>query len=60
MNNETRFTILSQSDPVAAKKLLNLARQDVMKRWRLYEKLASLPVSEAAAAAEHAVAGKER
>ena len=60
MNNETRFTILGQSDPGMAKKLLNQAQQDVMKRWRLYEQFASLLCSEAETVAERAVAAQER
>jgi pyruvate-ferredoxin/flavodoxin oxidoreductase len=42
--NETRYTMLAQSDPEAARELLALAEQDVRERWRLYEQLASLSV----------------
>ena len=60
MNNETRFTVLGQSNPAAAKKLLNLAQQDVMKRWRFYEEFASLLLGEAETVAERAVGAKEQ
>ena len=41
MYNETRFTILRQSDPETAKALLQLAERDVQARWEAYEKLAA-------------------
>jgi pyruvate-ferredoxin/flavodoxin oxidoreductase len=40
--NETRYTMLAQSDPETAKRLLAEAREDVKQRWRLYEHLAGL------------------
>jgi pyruvate-ferredoxin/flavodoxin oxidoreductase len=43
--NETRFKMLTQSDPEAAARLLELAQQDVRKRWRLYEQMAALDYS---------------
>ncbi len=43
--NETRFKMLTQSDPEAAARLLKLAQQDVRKRWRLYEQMATLDYS---------------
>ncbi len=43
--NETRFKMLTQSDPEAAARLLELAQQDVRKRWRLYEQMATLDYS---------------
>jgi pyruvate-ferredoxin/flavodoxin oxidoreductase len=39
--NETRYTMLAQSNPAAAKELLALAERDVQDRWRLYEYLAA-------------------
>jgi pyruvate-ferredoxin/flavodoxin oxidoreductase len=43
--NETRFKMLTQSKPEEAKRLLELAQQDVNDRWRMYEQLASLDYS---------------
>ncbi len=43
--NETRFKMLTQSDPERAAHLLELAQQDVLSRWRMYEQLASLDYS---------------
>jgi pyruvate-ferredoxin/flavodoxin oxidoreductase len=42
MYNETRFKMLTQSDPEHAAQLLELAQKDVQSRWRMYEQLASL------------------
>ena len=47
--NETRYTMLSQADPAAARDLLRLAQEDVRERWRLYEHLAALPAPDGAA-----------
>jgi pyruvate-ferredoxin/flavodoxin oxidoreductase len=44
-NNETRFTMLNHSDPVAAKRLLEMAQAEVTARWRLYEHWAAMPGS---------------
>ena len=44
--NETRYTMLAHSDPVAAKALLAQAQADVAARWRLYEHWASMPAGE--------------
>jgi pyruvate-ferredoxin/flavodoxin oxidoreductase len=41
--NETRYTMLVRSNPEAAKQLLAMAEEDVAKRWKLYEYLASQP-----------------
>ncbi len=41
--NETRYTMLVQSNPEAAKHLLGLAQAELAKRWKLYEHLASMP-----------------
>jgi len=38
--NESRYTMLQQSHPQAAKKLLEQAQQDVANRWKKYEALA--------------------
>jgi pyruvate-ferredoxin/flavodoxin oxidoreductase len=35
--NETRYTMLAKSNPEHAKKLLDLAQEDVAERWRLYD-----------------------
>jgi pyruvate-ferredoxin/flavodoxin oxidoreductase len=48
--NETRYTMLAQADPAAAKELLRLAEDDVRERWRTYEHLAALPVGSVGAA----------
>jgi pyruvate-ferredoxin/flavodoxin oxidoreductase len=41
--NETRFTVLVQSDPVAAEQLLREAEAEVADRWKFYERLAESP-----------------
>ena len=43
--NETRFKMLTQSDPERAARLLELAQKDVDARWRMYEQLAALDYS---------------
>ncbi|HEY4677424.1 MAG TPA: pyruvate:ferredoxin (flavodoxin) oxidoreductase [Candidatus Angelobacter sp.] len=40
--NETRYSMLRQSHPEEAKKLLEEARQDVAARWKMYEIWASM------------------
>ncbi len=40
--NETRYTMLVQSDPAAAKKLAELAQHDVAERWRTYTYMAAM------------------
>jgi pyruvate-ferredoxin/flavodoxin oxidoreductase len=45
--NETRYTMLVHSDPEAAKRLLQLAQEDVNTRWRLYENWAAMLVNAA-------------
>jgi pyruvate-ferredoxin/flavodoxin oxidoreductase len=42
--NETRYTMLVQSNPAAAKALLEQAKADVAERWRMYEHMAALPL----------------
>jgi len=44
-NNETRFTMLTHSNPEVAKQLLEQAQAEVTARWRLYEHLAAMPGS---------------
>jgi pyruvate-ferredoxin/flavodoxin oxidoreductase len=46
--NETRYTMLTHSDPQAAKILLQFAEEDVRNRWRVYQNLAAMPVNGAA------------
>jgi pyruvate-ferredoxin/flavodoxin oxidoreductase len=46
--NETRYTMLTHSDPDAAKRLLKLAEEDVHNRWRDYQNLAAMPMNGAA------------
>jgi len=41
---ETRYKMLLQSRPEIAKKLLENAKRDIIKRRRLYELWASMPV----------------
>ena len=41
--NETRYSMLTASNPEVAEHLLKEAQQDVTVRWKLYEGLASLP-----------------
>ncbi len=47
--NETRYTMLSRSNPETAKALLKDAQEEVMKRWKIYENMAAAPVTPAAA-----------
>jgi len=44
--NETRYTMLAHSDPATARRLLEQAQEDVLARWRLYERLAAMPTGE--------------
>ncbi|MBI2976150.1 MAG: pyruvate:ferredoxin (flavodoxin) oxidoreductase [Chloroflexi bacterium] len=39
--NETRYRMLTQSDPAEAERLLKLAQEDVNKRWKQYEQMAA-------------------
>jgi len=41
--NETRYSMLRHGQPEVAKALYELAEQDVRRRWKLYEYLASMP-----------------
>ena len=45
---QTRFKMLTKSKPEQAKLLLELGRQDALKRWNLYEQLAAVHVAPAA------------
>ncbi len=40
--NETRYTMLAQSNPPVAKELLQEAQHEVLARWRLYENWAAM------------------
>ncbi len=40
--NETRYTMLARSRPVEAERLLQLAQEDVLERWRRYEQMAAM------------------
>ncbi|HWG85658.1 MAG TPA: pyruvate:ferredoxin (flavodoxin) oxidoreductase, partial [Deinococcales bacterium] len=39
--NEARYRMLAQADPAAAERLMNLAQDDVNRRWKQYERLAA-------------------
>ncbi|MBI4876593.1 MAG: pyruvate:ferredoxin (flavodoxin) oxidoreductase [Acidobacteria bacterium] len=43
--NETRYTMLTRSNPEAAKKLLVEAQADVYARWKVYEHWAKMPAN---------------
>jgi pyruvate-ferredoxin/flavodoxin oxidoreductase len=59
MNNETRFSILRNSDPETARQLMRQAQEDVDHRWKLYERLAAAPPHEDAALMEALAGAKE-
>jgi pyruvate-ferredoxin/flavodoxin oxidoreductase len=40
--NETRYRMLTQSDEAEAERLLKLAQQDVLERWKQYERMAAM------------------
>ncbi len=44
--NETRYKMLTKSDPVEAKKLLELAKEDVRQKWHFYKQMAAINYSE--------------
>ncbi|KKK62462.1 hypothetical protein LCGC14_3004080, partial [marine sediment metagenome] len=48
--NETRYTMLTKSKPDRAAELIELAQQDVDKRWKLYQQLAGLACNQDAPA----------
>jgi pyruvate-ferredoxin/flavodoxin oxidoreductase len=39
---ETRYKMLTKSDPAAAKRLVGLAQKDVTTRWHLYQQMAAM------------------
>jgi pyruvate-ferredoxin/flavodoxin oxidoreductase len=41
--NETRYTMLKQSNPEVAAELLHLAQDEVAQRWKMYEYLSKMP-----------------
>jgi pyruvate-ferredoxin/flavodoxin oxidoreductase len=41
---QVRFKSLTKSKPAAAKELLDLAQQDILRRWSLYEQMAAMRV----------------
>ncbi len=45
--NETRYTMLVNSDPDEAKKLLKQAQENVNERWKLYQHMAAMGVDKA-------------
>ncbi len=55
---ETRYKMLTLSHPEEAKRLLALAQQDVLKKYRFYQQLASLDYSSTETKSEKE-AGKE-
>ncbi|MFO0937363.1 MAG: pyruvate:ferredoxin (flavodoxin) oxidoreductase [Gemmataceae bacterium] len=44
--NETRFTVLVQTDPESAEQLLHEAEADSLERWKQYERLAGITHAE--------------
>jgi len=40
---ETRYTMLTRSNPEAAKELIKLAQEDVDRQWRVYSNRAAMP-----------------
>ena len=57
--NESRYTMLVQSNPEEARTLLRLAEQDVRDRWRLYETLAAAPSGRLAVAPRNGAAAEK-
>ncbi|HLY15835.1 MAG TPA: pyruvate:ferredoxin (flavodoxin) oxidoreductase [Bryobacteraceae bacterium] len=55
--NETRYTMLAKSNPDEGQRLLDLAQQDVLSRWKIYEHMTHVPANgaNAEAAAEKEV-----
>ncbi len=48
MYNETRFRMLTQSDPERAERLAKLAQEDAVARWNIYKQMAEMDYSWAA------------
>ena len=57
--NETRYSMLVQSDEGRAEMLLKLAQEDVEKRWKQYEALASV-CRQVGRISDHAKPGNRR
>ncbi len=43
---ETRYKMLTKSHPLVAKQLLEKAQEEVLKRWKMYEHMANLDISQ--------------
>ena len=56
--NETRYTMLRQSNPKAAEELLKEAQEDVAERWKVYEHWSKMPFSPPAGTTEPKVEEK--
>jgi len=57
--NETRYTMLAKSNPDEAHRLLDLAQQDVLERWKIYENMVHMPMNGAPGAATATPVEKE-
>jgi pyruvate-ferredoxin/flavodoxin oxidoreductase len=57
---ETRYRMLTQSNPAEARRLLKLAQEDVRARWRQYEQLAQVQAAEETAPAPRGPFSQER
>ena len=44
--NETRYKMLTKSNPEAAAKLLDFAQAEVVKNWKIYEQMAAFDYSQ--------------
>jgi pyruvate-ferredoxin/flavodoxin oxidoreductase len=58
--NETRYSMLAQSNPVEAKRLMRQAQADANERWEHYHQLASLPGDGASSAASTKPTSQEK
>jgi pyruvate-ferredoxin/flavodoxin oxidoreductase len=58
--NETRYSMLKQSQPDVAKGLFELAQAEVHRRWKMYEYMASMPGEAVAELAKQEVSTKEK
>jgi pyruvate-ferredoxin/flavodoxin oxidoreductase len=58
--NEARYTMLTQMHPDEAKILLDEAREDVRRRWQIYQHWAALPADTAPESISHETNGKSR
>jgi pyruvate-ferredoxin/flavodoxin oxidoreductase len=50
--NETRYKMLTKTNPDAAKRLLELAQSDALSRWQTYKRMAAMQFGEETAEAE--------